>query len=160
MMPFIFLLIGLLLIFLEFFLPGGVMGASGGVFFLVALISFTMNSESALFVVLFYLLAAVSLAVVIKFALWRLKNSSQDSGIYSNNDQEGFHSPIFEKDAIGKEGTAYTDLKPSGYILVEGKRYQAISQSGYVEAKSPVSIVNGKGAYLIVKRIVTKEDAE
>ena len=36
-------------------------------------------------------------------------------------------------DVVGKAAEALTTLAPSGYVLVEGKRYEAFSQSGHVQ---------------------------
>jgi len=46
-----------------------------------------------------------------------------------------------------------TDLKPGGYILVEGKQHQALSNTGYIVKGKEVKIIGGQEESLIVKQI-------
>ena len=59
----------------------------------------------------------------------------------------------FEKHAIGKIGIVLTDLKPGGFILIEGKQHQAISQSGYITKGEEVIVVSGQEESLLVKKV-------
>ena len=53
---------------------------------------------------------------------------------------------------IGKEGTAITDLRPSGKILIDNKSYQAISEGNYIENSSNIVIVGIDENQFIVKK--------
>ncbi|MFZ0565557.1 MAG: NfeD family protein [Chlamydiales bacterium] len=154
--PFIFLGIGLLLIFLEFFLPGGVMGIAGGVFLVVSIVFFSIQTESAIALILYIVGIVLLLVFLIKFSLWRIR-TGRAKGIFLNTAQEGYVASQFAKELIGKKGKALSDLKPAGHILVEGKRYQAVSKSGYIVKESEIEVVGGEGAHLVVKLIQTKE---
>jgi membrane-bound serine protease (ClpP class) len=93
----------------------------------------------------------LALIVLIKFALWRVKSGKPGSSVYLSGDQEGYRAPTFCQDAVGKEGVALSDLGPSGHILVENKKLQAVSKSGYLEKGSEIVVLEGKGAYLLVR---------
>ena len=54
------------------------------------------------------------------------------------------------RDLIGKSAEALTLLSPSGYILIEGTRYEAFSQSGQVPAGSALEVVGADNFRLIV----------
>lgn len=152
LLPIIILLVAFLLIFLEFYLPGGVMGAAGGLLFVVSLVSFAIRNETWEAFLIFTTSAFVLLVVLIKFALWHIRRSkSEKGGIYHDGDQEGYTASNYEADVIGGEGEVLSDLKPSGHILVEGKRYQAVSQMGYIKKGASIKVVRGEGSRFIVK---------
>jgi membrane-bound ClpP family serine protease len=48
-------------------------------------------------------------------------------------------------------GYADTDLKPSGHVLVEGNRFQAVSKNGYIDKATEIEILGGIGSHLIVQ---------
>ena len=79
MIPFLLLFVGLLLVFLEFFLPGGVMGTAGGLIIVGSIALFAMSSASPMATFLFIVGAFFALMVVIKFALYRLRHSNKRS---------------------------------------------------------------------------------
>ncbi len=147
------LLAALIMIYLEFFLPGGVMGTAGGLLLLLSIIIATQASESLAFAVIFTIVALVALGATVKLALWQIRSSGKYKTIYLDDDQEGFKAPTYDASAIGKQGTTSSVMAPSGYVKIEGKKYQAVSKTGFIQPKTPVEVVGGKGAYLVVKEI-------
>jgi membrane-bound serine protease (ClpP class) len=145
------LFIGYLLIYAEFFLPGGLMGAVGGILLLVAIGVYAVESDGLLSIVAFTVGAGVGLAVVIRFALWRIRRAAPEHSVFLHSHQEGFVAASYDESLLEKEGSAATDLKPSGYIKVDGRRYQALSLSGYVKQGTEILVAGGKGAFLTVK---------
>jgi len=97
-------------------------------------------------------LALALLAIVVKFALWKIQTAKAGTGVYHSDDQEGYIASGFDETLIGREREVTADLRPSGYVTVDSKRYQAVSKSGYIEKGSQVQIVSGEGAHLIVKK--------
>lgn len=152
-MPFLLVFLGLLLILIEFYLPGGVIGVLGGISILVGVILFASQTSSVIALVLFLLGTAVSTGLLIRFALWRIVHAKPQYSIYSDKDQEGYQASTYDKTAIGKTGVVITDLKPGGYILVENHQYPAISLSGYIAKGEHVAIVGGQEQSLMVKLI-------
>lgn len=153
MLPFIFLIAGLLLIFLEFFLPGGIMGTLGAIVVIASIAMFAMQYDSLILVVLYAFFSIVLVVVLFRFALWRITHGEPGKTIYSDDDQEGFIASHFDKSAIGKEGIVDTDLRPGGHIIVGDKRHSAISLSGYVSKGEKVKVIGGEGESLTVKKI-------
>jgi membrane-bound ClpP family serine protease len=147
------LLIGLLLIFIEFYLPGAVAGTAGALIFIASLIVATYEFESWYTIVIFYVVAFGLLITLCQWALKMIKSASPESSVYLNDDQEGYKSPQFDAELIGKQGRALTDLRPSGYIFVAGKKVQAISQSTYIEKGTEIEVIDGESSYLIVKEL-------
>lgn len=156
MSAYILLAIGLILIFIEFYLPGAVIGIAGGLFVLASIIIFATQTQSAIAVAAYICATILCLVYLIKFALWRIRSTKPDKSIYSDHSQNGYVASKFDKTAIGKKGVVLSDLKPGGYIIVEGKQHQAISISGYIVKGTEVEIIGGEEESLIVK--LTKKE--
>jgi membrane-bound serine protease (ClpP class) len=140
LIPFVVLFLGLFLIFIEFFVPGGMMGILGSLFILLSFFLYGSESDSFLKTLFFVIFGLSLLVLVIKGTLNYLKNSRSDGGVTLYADQEGFVASSYDKNQIGKQATVLTDLKPGGRIVIEGKSYQALS------------MIRGEGESLIVKR--------
>ncbi len=151
MTPFILLFVGLLLIFFEFYLPGGVLGTLGGIVVIASVVVFAMQYDSLLAIVAYTIGTFVVLFFLVKFALWRIKNAKAGMSIYSDDDQEGFIASGYDKSSIGKVGVVETDLKPGGHIVLESKKHSAISKSGYITKGSQIIVIGGEGESLFVK---------
>lgn len=152
-MPFVLWAIGLLLILIEFYIPGAIMGTAGGILIFISILLFAYQSESPFWVAIYVIAAIVSVAFIIKFALVKIRTAKPSRSIYSNHDQTGYVASKFDHSAIGKKGIVLSDLKPGGYILIEGKQHQAISQSGYLIKGTDVLVIGGQEESLIVKSI-------
>ena len=150
--PFILMAVGMLLIFLEFFFPGGILAVIAGASLLASIVIFALEAQSFLWTFLYIIGVGVLLTLVIHLTTRRILKG-KFKGIFQNDDQSGYVASFYDKELIGKRGEALSDLKPSGHILVEGKRYQAVLNAGYLEKGSPIEVIGGEGAHLIVKEI-------
>ena len=148
------LFVSLVLIFIEFFIPGGIVGIIGVCGILFSIYKFSLQDADLMHLIIYVLFCLATVYFVIKVALNKIKNSPS-SGVYSNEDQEGYLASEFENALLGQEGEVVSDLKPSGYIEVEKKRYQAVSKLGYIPKGKKVIIKSGQGGHL---NVVLKED--
>lgn len=153
MNPYILWLLGLLLIFLEFYLPGAVLGIAGGILLFSSLVVFAGQSTSFLSIALYFLALCLSVAGLIPFTLRRIKKAKPERSIYSEASQDGFSASSYDRSAIGKTAIVLTDLKPGGYLLLEGNQVQAISISGYLPKGTEVIVIGGQEESLIVKQL-------
>jgi membrane-bound ClpP family serine protease len=149
----VFLVVGFVMIFAEFFLPGGLMGLVGGLFCLVGLVLFAVGSPSIPLTIGVFVVTIVALFFLGRFALKRVRKSR----VYLSTDQQGYKASKFAEDLMGKEGEVLADLKPSGHIRIDGKRYQAVSRMGYLEKGTKIVVIGGEGAHLIVKKGEVKD---
>ncbi len=141
---------GILLIFLEFFLPGAVLAVLGSLALLVS-IGLFFAEYPALWGIGYMFSILLAVFLVCKFALWRLQRGRLGGKFFHGEDQEGYTASTFDSSLIGKEGIVSTELKPAGYILVDGKQYQALSETGFISKDTPIQIISGKGSHLIVR---------
>lgn len=152
MNPFILLALGFLLVFIEFYLPGAVMGIAGGIFILASLVLFAIQTESPLAIALYIVGIGVAMVLLIKFAIWRIRTAKPQRSIYSNASQNGFQAVSYDHSSIGKKGIVLTDLKPAGFIMVDGKQQPAISQEGYLSKGTKIKVIGGEESNLIVRK--------
>ncbi len=142
-------LIALLCLYMEFFLPGGILalcafllGIGGTALFFWKAPEFWLGAV--------YLAVFIFTALAVCFLALRTIRRSKDS-FYLREDQEGFVSSSFEEDLVGKEGIVSTELKPAGHVRIEGAVYQALSQGDFIIKGTTVEVVTMKGSHLIVK---------
>lgn len=147
---------GLLFIFLEFYLPGAILGAIGGILVAVSVVVFAMEAPPVA-TVLYFFSVAILLFLLIRYTLRKIPRTKPEYSIYSNSDQEGYRASKFDRSAIGKIGVVVADLKPGGYIVIDGKKHQAISQSGYIARGEQVLVLAGQEESLIVRKNNPKE---
>lgn len=144
--------IGLLAVVIEFFLPGGILGSIAAFFILSSIFIFAANSDNLLYTTFYIAGVIVLLLLLVKYILWRLRRGKLGRTIYSADDQEGFVAATWDRSLVGKEGVVFSDLKPGGYVKIEGKQYLAISQSGYIVKGNRIIVIGGEGDSLIVKQ--------
>lgn len=90
---------------------------------------------------------------LLSFAKLVLSGHEQDAS-------EGYVASKFDAAAIGKHGTVLTDLRPGGYILVDGEKHQAISIEGYIFRGSEVEVIGGQEESLMVKEFTARNVQE
>jgi len=154
------LLAGLFLVFLEFFLPGAILGILGSLLVIASVVVFATVAV-ALWMVFVYIVIVIVLSIIlVRYALWKIRSAPKGESIYLNSDQEGYVASEYPKELLGKKGHALTDLKPSGHAMIEGQRWQATSTGAYIEKGAEVEVIGGEGGHLIVKKVHTQQGNE
>lgn len=156
MTAYILLLFGMLLIFIEFFLPGAVMGTIGTLLVIASIYFFAMQNDSILALVVYVIAVLILLFYLIKIAIWRMQKTSSKQTIVSDSSQVGYVASSYDHSTIGKRGIVLSDLKPGGYVLIDGKKHQAISVSGYIAQNLEIEVIGGQEESLLVKLIQKK----
>ena len=142
----LFAFAGLFFIFLEFFLPGAVMAVGGTLMLLTSLLIFYFQVSGIGLFCSYLLGLGLATIFTIRFALHRVKKGK----ITHTSDQEGFQACVYSKEMIGRSASVITDLKPSGYVEIDGRSFAALSQLGYIDKGSTVRVIGGQGTHLIV----------
>lgn len=131
-------------------MPGGLIAILGGLFVVGGVSYFSSLDLLMGYKVFYFLLTAVLTAATCKLAIFSIRNRKKKE-LYLEDSQEGFVASTFNETVLGGIAVAASDLKPSGHIEINGNCHQAISEGQYIFKGSPVTILNGRGAYLIVK---------
>ncbi len=150
-MPYVLLLLGLVFIWLEFYLPGGALAVAGALFVFAALVVYCTQSTSIIGSLLFFTATCAAVYFVIRFAISRIRQSAKKNTFFLAQDQEGYKAAEYCAELIGKKGVTVTEFGPSGYVLIEGKRYPAICRGPYLDKGTAVEVIAGESGHLIVK---------
>ena len=160
--------VGLLLMLLELFvIPGfGIAGIAGGVMMLAALFfglfenfSFSLGGVSsiAMWYSLGTMLAGVALAVG---AIWLLTSrygtrlmGGRNMLVKEQLVADGYIGVDMRPSRyVGMDAVALTDMRPSGKVMVDGERLDAVSDDGFIDSGTAVRVVRYENAQLYVER--------
>ncbi len=142
--------LGFALLYLEFFLPGIIMGLLGGCLVTGGVVLFALQRYGLLLNLLYFAVTIGITVAVCKLAVWLIKK--RRGSYFLTDDQEGFVGAEFDASLIGEGAEVATDLRPSGHISFDGRRYQAVAELGYITKGSAVEIIGGRSSHLIVRR--------
>lgn len=142
---------GVALLFLEMFLPGMIAGIIGAIMLIAAV--FVAYGEVGIEAGNVTLAAATGITALLwwwwatKFQHTRFGRcmtlTATDTG---TSQAEGITH------LAGQTGTAVTPLRPSGTILVGGRRIDAITGGEFIEQGTCIRIVRAEGSAVIVRR--------
>jgi len=142
---------GLILICLEIFVPGGILGLIGSVFLISSLVICFLEFGLRIGVYYIAVLSCVIMAMVIlvmKFA----HVLPVRKRLFLNATEKNMTVEINNLDTlIGMRGTAYTILRPTGKILVDGKRYEAMAEGAFIQKDNEIEIIRIEGNNIIVR---------
>ncbi len=145
-------LIGVLLLAAEVFVPGGLLGIIGGLAMAigcgVAFVKLGASGGTVATVTALVLLGLTVYAELVWLPKTRLGKSMTVQSAVDGTSQP----PVAATAIVGKNAVAETPLMPTGFVLVEGKRYEAFSPAGSV-AKGAALRVTGLDNFRL---IVTK----
>ncbi len=149
----ILFLLGVLLLAGEVFVPGAVLGVLGALcMFAGCVISFLQLGTGGGVLATTVALALLALTLYVEL-VWLPKTRIGRKLIVQTTVDATSQPPLADKESVtGKPAEALTALVPSGFVLVEGRRYEAFSQSGHV-AKGTILRVTGLDNFRL---IVTK----
>ena len=147
-------IIGLGLILLEFFISGGIAGILG---FIAVIASFFMASDNVIHMGISLLVALVASiilsALLVKVFGKRLRLFQKIMLTDSTNTESGYISNTSRLDLIGTEGHTLTDMRPSGTILIENERIDAVSEGAFIGKGAKIKVVKAEGARIVVREI-------
>ncbi len=161
-------IVGLILLALEIFaIPGfGVTGFAGILLIttgltlsLVAHIGpGTLDYDFGSLIKAFFLVViSMTIGIVVSIFLAKRLLESPSFRFALNNRQlasEGFTVAEEEYSSmIGKTGTAQTQLRPAGKILIDDDQYDAVSQISYIEKGDAIKVTGYNNGQLIVRKL-------
>ncbi|NLY46188.1 MAG: nodulation protein NfeD [Tissierella sp.] len=146
--------LGIVLLVIEIIVPGfGLPGISGILFVLIGIILAMDSFANAIL--------SISIAIIITTIIGIMlvkrgfKSQLFNSIVLNNqtNKEKGYLSSEADENLISKEGIAVSELRPSGFIDIDGKRIDALSDEGYISKGTAVKIVKIEGSKIFVRRI-------
>ena len=123
----------------------------------ISLSLFPVVGMSFLFGAALVLLAAATTALGVVWIVKRFVKAKSLHPIVDTSSQlieEGYTSLDNRLKAyLDREGVALTDLKPAGFIEVDGKRLDAMSEGDYIDKGAKVKVIELRSTALVVRQI-------
>jgi len=146
--------LALVLIAVDFYLPGFVLGTIGVALIVFALVTCYRTHGMDATVGLFVVEAALGIGVgyaSIKF----FPKTAAGKRMILGETQTGVRTrtSIRHEEWIGREGVAQTVLRPTGIGVVDGKRLDVEAESGMIESGSTIKVIAVHENRLVVRKI-------
>jgi membrane-bound ClpP family serine protease len=143
--------LGIVLLAVEVIIPGGILGSIGALtMFGGCVAAFLKFGTGGGLIAVGVALACAALAFYIEFRV--LPKTAIGRRAFLTKEITAVTAAIGSEaqDLIGKSAKALTMLSPSGYILIDGKRYEAFCQAGQVPAGAQLKVTGADNFRLIV----------
>ncbi|MFZ3588202.1 NfeD family protein [Bacillus sp. DJP31] len=150
--------VGFLLMVLELFVPGGILGIIG---FIAVIASIFLSTGSFELAAISILIAIVSCIVV---SLLLLKVFNKNIRLFdriilkdATRTDSGYVSNVNRLELLGLEGVTTTPLRPSGLAKFNQEYLDVVSEGSFIEENTRVKIVKIEGARTVVRELVTED---
>ncbi len=145
-------LLGMILIIVEVFLPGFGLPGIGGIVLVgagVVMVGMHFGSLTAVGTLL------VIIAVLAVLISWVLRQASRGGGKRSDlflQERDDLRTQQEDmKVLVGKSGTTTSVLRPAGIGDFDGVRLNVVTEGGFIEKDMPIEIVRVDGSRIVVR---------
>lgn len=145
--------IGILLLAAEVLVPGAILGVAGGaLLFTGCILSFTMLGVGEGITAIACSMVAAAIVFYIQFKI--LPKTTFGKRFFLSKEIEAIsaHPSDKARDLIGKTAKSVTVLSPTGYVMIDGERYEATSQSGQIPAETNLLVTAANHFQLTVRK--------
>jgi len=145
---------GIILIFLELFLPGAIAGTLGFAALIISLFlagGNTMQMGISIIIALFLSIFVFVLAIRVFDKKLILFNKMVLSD--SARKEDGYVSNPNRTDLLGSEGMALTILRPAGTAIFNGERVDVVSEGGFIDQNAKIKVLKVEGARIVVREV-------
>ncbi|MGN0760103.1 MAG: NfeD family protein [Candidatus Ventricola sp.] len=147
-------LLGMILIIVEVFLPGFGLPGIGGIVLVgagVVMVGMHFGSLTAVGTLL------VIIAVLAVLVSWVLRQASRGGGKRSDlflQERDDLRTQQEDmKVLVGKSGTTTSVLRPAGIGDFDGVRLNVVTEGGFIEKDMPIEIVRVDGSRIVVRPV-------
>ncbi|WP_411898447.1 NfeD family protein [Paenibacillus spiritus] len=145
---------GLVMLVLEVFVPSfGILGLLGSACLIAGVVRAAFSLEHALFSLGIAFGAAVVVIAIVVMVF-------RDRGIWNRfilssslTREEGFVPVAPLPELLGERGVSLTPLRPAGTAEIGGRRFDVITEGGFIAASVPVRVIRVEGGKVVVQTI-------
>ncbi|CAH0140766.1 hypothetical protein SRABI96_00471 [Peribacillus sp. Bi96] len=147
-------IIGVILVLVEFFIPGGIIGLLG---FTAIVGSLFLASGDPVHMTI-SLLIAITVSILVFILLVKvfgkqMKFFRKMILTDATKTEQGYVSNPNRVDLLGVSGKALTDLRPSGTALMNDERVDVVTEGSFISKGSSIIIVKVEGSRVVVREI-------
>ena len=153
----IMFIIGLVLLVLEFFVPGGIVGIIGGALIIISLLFAGASiTHMAYSIIIAMFIAVIGMVILMKFFGKKLHVFNKLVLRDATTTEEGYVSNTNRIELIGRVGEAITALRPAGVISIDYERIDAVSDGSYIDKGKQVEVIKVEGSRIVVREFIKK----
>lgn len=148
-------IVGLILIIAEIFVPGfGILGISGIASVALGVVLSAPDIIQGLTTLVVAVIASI-IIIPILFIFISKKTNLLKRVILSESEtvEEGYVNAPKNDDLLGKTGKAVTTLRPTGTVLIDGKRVDVVTDGEYLPNDTEVKVIKVEGARIVVEKV-------
>lgn len=146
------LISGMILLFLELFVPGGIIGTIGFAFIVMSLMSIAPHAPYMLYSILTALIVAVvGMVIMMKFFGKKLNVFNKMVLSDATDTKSGYVSNVNRTELLGQVAITATPLRPSGTAMYGDERLDVVTEGGFIAAGTEVVIIEVEGARIVVR---------
>ncbi|OLN23531.1 nodulation efficiency protein NfeD [Domibacillus antri] len=148
------IVLGVLFILAEVILPGGIVGFIGFILFSAGvLFAGASLMWMAVSLLIAFSIATAALILMVKVLGKEMKLFKKFILSDSTDTANGYVSNETRTDLIGKIGKTKTALRPSGTVVIDGERIDAVTEGGFIAAEKDVAVVKTEGVRIVVREL-------
>lgn len=152
-------IVGVGFVIAEFFLPGAIAGIIGLALIIGGIILAGGNViHMGISVLIALLVAIVGMVIIMKFFGKNLKLFNKIILTDATDTEHGYVSNVNRVELVGKFAESMTPLRPSGTIMLDGERIDAVTEGGYVDRGKMVKIIKVEGSRTVVREMKDGEE--
>ncbi|PLT35243.1 nodulation protein NfeD [Bacillus sp. V5-8f] len=147
-------IIGIILIVLELFLPGGIIGIFGFAAVIASLFMASGDVINMAFSLVIALTASILVSILFVKVFGRKMNFFKKMILTdSTKTEKGYVSNQNRLDLIRKQGRALTDLRPSGTAIIQEERVDVVTEGSFIGKGTLVKVIKAEGSRIVVREV-------
>ncbi|MFO7951448.1 MAG: NfeD family protein [Bacillota bacterium] len=145
--------LGIIFLLVEAFVPGfGIFGIGGLIAVFIAIVLAAASTTLGLYM-LFISFVIACAAGYGAFKYFQRKGTLKSFILSDSATREaGYSSSEDHSHLLGKKGRTITPMHPSGIVEIEGKRYDTVSEGGYINADEYVEVIKVEGSRILIRK--------
>lgn len=146
-------LFGIILLSVEAFIPGfGIFGIIGLFAVIISIALTAASTTTGIYSILISLIMA-AIASFLAYKYFQKKGTLKKIILSESATREaGYSSSLDYSYLSGKEGKTITPLRPAGIVLIDGEKYDTISESGYINPGEIIIVSKVQGYKIVVRQ--------
>ena len=150
----VLLIFGFCLLFMEIFVPGGILGVIGTIMMGVAVwLCFDYGKSEGFAVLLFCLIVTI---LTVYYIFKQFPNTAVGKWVLLADQvskEKGYHSDsVMDKNLLDKVGISESELRPSGIALLEGERYDVVTEGEFIESNTAIRVIRVDANRIVVEQ--------
>lgn len=146
--------LGVILIFLEIIVPGGILGTIGVILLATGIFMVADSTAQGIaYVSSMLLVLGILLALSFRFPQTR-RFWNRLSLTTTQTKSEGYVAPNQDLECfLGCEGVALSQLRPAGTADFNGNRLDVVTEGGFISREARIKVIEVEGTRVVVREI-------